>query len=68
LVSLRVFVTEFLIGGDRSEEEHLQFIKQLSNQAPQLEYLAFANYENFYYGKRVGGEWVLCDESEFVDF
>jgi hypothetical protein len=61
-------VTEFLLGVDRSEAEHLQFIKQLSNQAPQLEYLAFVNYMDIYCGKRVGGEWVHCDEAEFVDF
>ena len=52
----------------RAREEHLQSIKQLSNRAPQIEYLALFDYENLYYGKRVGGEWVLCDEAEFVNF
>jgi hypothetical protein len=47
----------------------LQFIMELSERAPHLEYLAVYNFpDESFYGKRVRGEWVLCDKEAFIDF
>ena len=65
MVSLRDFMVEFenydFGGGD------LPFIMELSDRAPQLEHLTVF-YEQIFSGKRVHGEWFLCDIEEFRDF
>jgi hypothetical protein len=45
----------------------LSFITEISDRAPQLEYISVYDYDMLHYGKRVSGEWVLCDESEFTE-
>ena len=45
----------------------LPFIKKISDRAPKLEYIGVYDYDKLHYGKRVSGEWVLCDESEFSE-
>jgi hypothetical protein len=65
LVTLRVFGTQF----DDARwydptEGYLQFITQVSNRAPRLEYFSIFDGKS-HYGKLVHGEWVLCDEERF---
>jgi hypothetical protein len=40
-------------------------MREISDRAPKLEYVGVFDYDNLYLGKRVGGEWVPCDEAEF---
>ena len=62
LVSLRLFA--FRVYGTSPIGNVLAFITKASDQAPHLEY--FAMWHNKYrYWKRIGGEWVICDETEF---
>jgi hypothetical protein len=44
---------------------YLPHIKEISDRAPKLEYVGVFDYDKLYCGKRVGGEWVLCDEADF---
>jgi hypothetical protein len=39
-----------------------------SDRAPHLEYLANLDRDESQYWKRVGGEWVICDDAEFPSF
>ena len=55
LASLRLLVFDFV--DECPTENVLAFI----NRAPHLEYFA----TNDCYWKRIGGEWVICDETEF---
>ena len=63
LVSLRLFV--FDTGDRRPVEDVLAFITKTSDRAPHLEYFAVRETGDHYW-KRIGGEWVICDETEFL--
>jgi hypothetical protein len=65
LVSLRVFVLKYVYNnsGDKTS-----LMMRVSDRAPHLEYLAKVDYTMDQYWKRVGGEWVICDEGEFPSF
>jgi hypothetical protein len=65
LVSLRVFRSEFDFDGKDITDGYLPFIKEISNRALKLECVGVIDYDELHCGKRVGGEWVLCDETEF---
>jgi hypothetical protein len=65
LVSLRIFIAEFHYDRHYPEKGYLSFMMEISNRAPNLEYMAIFD-SKFYYGRRVRGEWVLCDEAEFL--
>jgi hypothetical protein len=69
LVSLRVFKSEFDLDRETSSDGYLVFIKEISDRAPKLEYIGILNrgYKGLHCGKRVNGEWVLCDEAEFSE-
>jgi hypothetical protein len=45
---------------------YLPFIEEISDRAPKLEYVGIFHYgfNELHCGKRVSGEWVLCDEAE----
>jgi hypothetical protein len=43
---------------------YLPFITEISDRAPKLEYVGVFDVGELYCGKRVSGEWVLCDEAE----
>ena len=62
LVSLRLFA--FRVYGTSPIGDFLAFITNAPDQAPHLEYLAMLQ-TNSRYWKRIGGEWVICDETEF---
>ena len=64
MVSLRVFRSEFYNHG-KNTDGYLSFIKEISDRAPKLECVGICDYRELNYGKRVSGEWVLCDETEF---
>jgi hypothetical protein len=63
LTSLRVFAFQYTI---ENWEDAISFIMKASDRAPHLEYLA--NLDAAKYWKRVGGEWIICDEAEFLSF
>jgi hypothetical protein len=67
LVSLRVFKSGFRFLGEdiTSPDRYLPFIKEIFDRAPKLEYVGIFYYNQLRYGKRVGAEWVICDEAEF---
>jgi hypothetical protein len=65
LVSLRVFVFEYVYD---FWEDAISLIMKASDRAPHLEYLAKIHNAESQYWKRVGGEWVICDEEEFPSF
>jgi hypothetical protein len=69
LVSLRVFKSEFFLDHKTSSDGYLLFIENISGRAPKLEYIGILNrgYKGLHCGKRVSGEWVLCDEEEFSE-
>jgi hypothetical protein len=67
LVSLRVFKSEFDFHGEDITEGYLPFIKGISDRAPKLEYVGVYDYNKLHYGKRVSGEWVICDEADFSE-
>ena len=46
-------------------DDYLPFIKEISDRAPKLEYVGVFYYGELHCGKRVSGEWVLCDDAEF---
>jgi hypothetical protein len=62
LVSLRLFA--FRVYGTSPIGDVLAFITNVPDRAPHLEYLAVLQ-KNCRYWKRIGGEWVICDETEF---
>src|ERR1700730_18010697 len=62
LVSLRLFA--FRVYGTSPIGDALRFITKAPDRAPHLEYLAMLHLEDRYW-KRIGGEWVICDEAEF---
>jgi len=62
LVSLRIF--EFETDEECPVGDVLAFITKASDRAPHLEYFAILHTEDHYW-KRIGGEWVICDETEF---
>ena len=62
LVSLRLFA--FRLYGTSPIGDVLAFITNAPNRAPHLEYLAISHKYSRYW-KRIGGEWVICDETEF---
>src|SRR5277367_3706408 len=62
LVSLRLFA--FRVYGTSRIGDVLAFITNAPDRAPHLEYLAMLHRGNHYW-KRIGGEWVICDETEF---
>jgi hypothetical protein len=62
LVSLRLFV--FDAHAQCPVKDALAFITKVSDRAPRLEYFATWLTEDHYW-KRIGGEWVICDETEF---
>jgi len=43
---------------------YLPLIEEISDRAPKLEYVGIF-YCELHCGKRVCGEWVLCDDAEF---
>ena len=43
---------------------YLPFIEEISDRAPKLEYVGVFDVDELHCGKRVSGEWVLCDEAE----
>ena len=65
LTSLRVFAFEYTIV---NWEDAISFIMKASDRAPHLEYLANLDRDESQYWKRVGGEWVICDDAEFPSF
>ena len=69
LVSLRVFKSEFHFDGENPafSDGYLPYIKEICDPAPKLEYIGVFDYDRFHCGKRVSGEWVLCDEAEFSE-
>jgi hypothetical protein len=50
-----------------TSDGYLAFIKEISDRAPKLEYVGVSDYNELYCGKRVSGEWVLCDEADFSE-
>jgi hypothetical protein len=62
LVSLRLFA--FRVYGTSPIGNVLAFITKASDQAPHLEYFAMEHTKDPYW-KRIGGQWVICDEMEF---
>jgi hypothetical protein len=65
LVSLRVFSFNYSLD---DWEDAFSLIMEASDRAPHLEYLARTGDEEDTHWKRVGGEWVVCDEEEFPSF
>jgi len=65
LVSLRVFVFKYVY---KESEDDASLMMKVSDRAPHLEYLAKIHDTENQYWKRVGGEWVICDEGEFPSF
>jgi hypothetical protein len=45
----------------------VSFIVKTFNRVPRLKYFILSDRENLY-GKRVGREWVICNEPEFTSF
>jgi hypothetical protein len=65
LVSLRVFAFPYIFD---NWEDAISLIMKASDRAPHLEYLAMFNVSKDLHWKRVGGEWVICDEAGFPWF
>ena len=63
LVSLRIF-TIVNVGSSRDAEVYFNFIVKISDGVPHLEYFTLLDHYQFRYWKRVGKEWVICDEAE----
>jgi hypothetical protein len=64
-VSLRVFTID--LGGDQahSSEKHLRYITKASDQAPHLQFFTIQDRPEYTFRcKRVGANWVVCDEDE----
>jgi hypothetical protein len=62
LVHLRIFV--FIFDGDCPIKDGHLLIMKVSDRVPHLEYFAMPLLKHYY--KRVGGEWVICDRTEFL--
>jgi hypothetical protein len=67
LVSLRVFKSQFDLNGENITDGYLSFIKKISDRAPKLEYVGVFYDHELHCGKRVSGEWVLCDEADLSE-
>ena len=63
LVHLRIF--EFKFGGNCPREDGHRFITKVSDRVPHLEYVSLP-FKCYY--RRVGGELVICDRTEFPLF
>ena len=63
-VHLRIF--EFEFDDDYLINDGHQFIMKVSDRVPHLEYLSVSHLNHYY--KRVGGELVICDRTEFPVF
>jgi hypothetical protein len=61
LIHLRVFELQF--NGDCPREDVQRFIMKVYDRVPHLEYFSMPRLKHYY--KRVGGEWVICDRTEF---
>jgi hypothetical protein len=57
---------DFLDNDEVPLEDSLAFITEVSDKAPQLKYFAVSYLRN--YCKRVGGEWIFCDETDYMLF
>ena len=62
LVSLRLLAFE--VDDQFPPEDDLAFITKASDRAPHLEYFAMWHKKDRFW-KRIGGQWVICDETEF---
>jgi hypothetical protein len=63
-ISLRVFAIR---SGDQCLiKDGLSFVTNVSGRASHLEYIHIEDLCDYY--KRVGGEWVACDVTEFPSF
>ena len=62
LVSLRIF--EFEADTECPMGDGLAFITKVSDRAPRLEYFVIL-HTGYRYWRRVDGQWVIRDESEF---
>jgi hypothetical protein len=63
-ISLRVFAIR---SGDHCPiKDGLSFVTNVSGRASRLEYFHIEDLCGYY--KRVGGEWVTCDKTEFPSF
>jgi hypothetical protein len=61
-VSLRLFAFE--VNGQCPMERVLAFVTKAFDRVHHLDY--FAMWHNkYHYLKRIGGGWVICDETEF---
>ena len=63
LVSLRLFA--FRPERPCPSKDVLAFITKVSDLAPRLEYFNICHEKDSYW-KRIGGQWVICDETEFT--
>ena len=63
-VHLRIFTFDFTEDSPIMSDH--PFIMEVSDQIPHLEYFSIPPLDHFY--KRVGGKWVVCDETEFPEF
>ena len=61
LVHLRSF--DFQIDEEGPIKDVHQFVMKVSDRVPHLEYFSMPPFKHYY--KRVGGELVICDRSEF---
>ena len=65
MVSLRLLVLVFDDDDDQCPvEDVLAFTTKASDLAPRLEYFHMCHKEDSYW-KRISGQWVICDETEF---
>jgi hypothetical protein len=64
LVHLRIFAFEFTIHSPIEDVD--QFTMEVSDRAPHLEYFSIPALDHYY--KRVGGELVVCDQTECPEF
>jgi hypothetical protein len=62
LVHLRIFELD----GECPIMDGLAFIMKAYNRVPHLEYISVPPLDHYY--KRVGGELVICDQTEFPLF
>jgi hypothetical protein len=63
-VHLRIFTIE--VSEDCPIKDGHPFITTVSDRVPHLEYLSIPPLDHYY--KRVGGELVVCDQTEFPLF
>ena len=63
-VHLRIFALG--VEGDCPIKDAHPFIMKVSDRVPHLEYFSMPHLNHYY--KRVGGELVTCDRSEFPEF